>query len=204
LGGISVLLLVTMYVVASVWVVSRCHKWAAVAVFLSLVSLPFLDAIAGRIYLTRKCATEGAISVTRIAKDVHGIRLNGLVSVQDAKKYGYNYIESAEDWRDGLVSRATAGPGHERVETNVRPQAQLELTSGTRQKGLVLDTVRISVREVSTGYELGGYSDFYFNGGWAERLVMMFTDAGPGIVDSCRFPHTRRRELLHRVAEPAK
>lgn len=156
---------------------------------------------------------EGEIVVKDKFVEVEGISSGSDVSSDSAKYYGYMWVESAPSF--GWVKRSMSdgpGPGPGHIVERARPLAKYELNVRRHEPSAYFRTTHYSVRTihysgttVNDSRELSSFDWFDFRGGWAERTLMMISDAGPRDVAQCTGRYTldeKIREMLHRTAEP--
>jgi hypothetical protein len=81
------------------------------------------------------------------------------------------------------------------------------LTDDPREESFYFWSQRSKVVDRQTGQEIAHVDWYWFRGGWAERIPMAMSGAGPGPVADCFGTDTRRldlkRKMLHSSAEPA-
>lgn len=214
MGGLGLLLVFVAYI----WLASAIGKWAhrnlpilaALAVSLLLVTLPFVDAVAGRAVLKSKCSQQGSVAVLESIQGVEGIGVGYGVFPDSPSYYGYQFVEGGYAYKDApwMFERAEPDPvsGQVQIKKKVVPKASYSLQDGPRQDSTYFFKTRTSVNEISTGREIASFDWFAFRGGWAERVMMAFSDAGPGQAASCgtsKDKHEKTISMLHATLRPA-
>lgn len=192
MGGIGLIIAVGLYfwlaikIVVSAW----RRRWKfGVAVLVVMILLPTTDAVIGRLYLKHLCATEGGLHVKQVVEGVEGFYMDG--ALRDFLKYhGYTFIEntsSAFHRPPNSVERYILRDSNIVKEDPVPPRSEYELTHSLENRGFYFKDYRTSVRQISNKQELGSYDHFIFLGGWAEKFLGGFADAG-GMVAACEKP----------------
>ncbi|MDD5333341.1 MAG: hypothetical protein PHS32_06295 [Rhodoferax sp.] len=177
----------------------------------TMICLPFADALIGRAILQDMCKIKGEIAVKEHFVGIEGISSGSDVFADSAKYYGYMWVESAPSF--GWVKRSMSdGPGPGHIVERARPLAKYELNERRDEPSAYFRTTHYSVRTthysgttVNDSRELSGFDWVSFRGGWAERTLMMISDAGPRDVAQCTGRYTldeRIRQMLHRTVEP--
>jgi len=210
MGGLGFLLTIILYVVIAIFVV-RAFKRPRARIIAAVVAilLPTTDAIVGRIYLSHLCKTEGGIVVKKTSHEARGFRIHGGVfAAHDSSealrvwlnRYGVSFIEGQYK-NDGTVDRVSLDNQSVKRERDVQPQSTIELAFKPADLDKLYPRDVDILRDTRTGEVLGSYTMIGFAGGWAERLLARFSDAGPGVVAWCDATRgeERRTELLRRI-----
>ena len=185
MGGLAILVLIGLYIGVAVWVVRRqkSTRNKIIALVIALL-IPSADAIIGRIYLQHLCDTEGGLKVYRVVEGVDGFMDTRFSDGDDywIRKHGYQFTEYAPI--DGKVVRLSNKNGQVVRETAVEPISKYQFRSSYLSG--VIGKLE-DVTETSDGKErLATYKTFVFQGGWAERFLSHFSDAGgPSNVARC-------------------
>lgn len=185
MGGLAVLFFIVLYLVIAFKVVGKFkasrYKWLAVAL---VILIPSGDAVVGRVYLKYLCAKEGGLKVYRVAEKVDGFMDDAAVTEYWAKELGYQFVEGKAS--SGNYFRYTKNDDKFIREDKVSP------ISKYRVRSLHIDDTRnlymseqYQVENISTGEILATNTQIGFNGGWAERFLAQFSDAGGGGVAWC-------------------
>lgn len=184
MGGLGALIVIVIYVAVAITVVralkNKKARYAAIAIF---ALAPTADAVIGRIYLGYRCTTEGGVKIYRSVSGVQGF----LYDVPDKywiERHGYSFSEGqASD--SGNVNRYQLSGSQVVVEWNVpRKSAHRVRTVVTNDRSRY-ETIQNIVDVPETNEVLATYTQISFYGGWAERLLGSFADAGAGAVASC-------------------
>jgi hypothetical protein len=206
MGGIAILALMFGYIWLSKCVIASLLKRSKAAAAISSIAfliLPFVDAAAGRLVLRSKCENDLRVAPSRVVKNVDGIFVD-YVFKNSPEYYGYRFVEG-ENY--GRLTRVTAnGLQPAILEENVATAAMYELVDFPPNRSFWFNSYRHSIRERESGEVLATFVDHSFRGGWAERIAMTFSDAGPGSVAQCRdyMPMKETiRAILHATLEPS-
>lgn len=198
MGGLAVLLSIALYLVAAYWAIKMTKasrfKWVVVAV---AVLLPTADAIVGRVYLKYLCAKEGGLKVYRVAQHVEGFFDDRAVTEYWARELGYRFIEGES--HSGRYFRYTRIDGKFIRDENISPISKYRVRSihigDTRD---IYMRYEYLVDDIRSAEVLAADTEIGFNGGWAERFLAEFSDAGGGGVAWCgsEYPEIRRKALI--------
>lgn len=214
MGGLGLLIVLIAYI----WLAFATCRWAyrnlprvtALTVSLVLMILPFVDAVAGRMILKAKCKQQGSVVVLESISGVEGLGVGYGAFTDSPSYYGYQFIEGGYAYKDApwMFERAEYDPvsGKVQIAKNVIPKASYLLLEGPRQDSMYFIQTRTSVRERTNGREIASFDWFAFRGGWAERVMMAFSDAGPGEAASCgnwKDKHEKTIAMLHAALRPA-
>lgn len=204
MGGLAVLLAISLYLIAGYWAIKTTKasrfKWLVVAV---VVLLPSADAIVGRVYLKYLCGKEGGLKVYRVAKHVEGFMSDTFWDGDYwLKNYGFQFSESPPV--NGLVTRYSIQNGILITESNVPSKSLFRVRYVSNGETYVRAERRVEM--IGSNEVLASYKGFSFRGGWAERFLAAFTDAGVGNVAFCdRDPsHSAKYEVVQVVTSSLK
>lgn len=214
MGGLGLLIVLIAYVWLAIatcrWAYRKLTRLAALIVSLTLLTLPFVDAVAGRMMLKAKCKQHGSVVVLESISGVEGLGIGYGVFADSPSYYGYQFVEGGYAYKDApwMFERAEYDPtsGKVQIGKRVTPKASYLLLEGPRQDSVYFFQTRTSVREIASGREIASFKWFAFRGGWAERVMMSFSDAGPGEVASCgnwKDKHEKTIAMLHASLRPA-
>ncbi len=184
MGGLTVLFLLGLYLVlAIVAIVKAKPVWAKGLVLLAALLIPTADAVYGRIKLKQMCAVEGGLKVYRVAHGVEGFADENSGSDYWVKEHGYQFIEDLPT--SGPTIRYSRQNGQIIGEENVSPKSKY------RVRGKYIGWLKDSylrhqyLIESTSGELLATDTQIAFNGGWAERFLAQFSDAGASSVAWC-------------------
>lgn len=214
MGGLGLLIVLIAYIWLAIaigsWAARNLPRLAALAVSLLLVALPFVDAVAGRIVLKAKCNQQGSVVVLDSISGVEGIGVGYGVFSESPSYYGYHFVEGGYAYKDApwMFERAELDPvsGKVKIAEQVLPKAKYLLLEGPRQDSMYFFQTRTSVNEKTSGRGIASFDWFAFRGGWAERVAMAFSGAGPGEAASCgtmKDKHEKTIAMLHAALRPA-
>lgn len=203
MGGLAVLFLLAVYFVITVVLLIKVKglPYKALALVVMLL-IPTADAIYGRYKLKQMCAAEGGLKVYRVAEHVEGFSDVDSVSDYWVKEQGYQFIENLPT--NGSSTRYSRQNDQIILEEKVTPKSQYSVD--LKKLGWINDTFmknQYFVGATATGEILATDTQIAFNGGWAERLIAMFSDAGGGAVAWCvnieRDSVVRHRRLISKT-----
>lgn len=208
MGGLAVLLIVTLYLVAAIFVVRAAPgQRAKIIATIIVILIPTADAILGRLYLKYLCETQGGAKVYRVVENVEGFRWDGAIAMNESDegskrfvgRFGLRFIESRVR-PDGKVDRISLRGDQVIRERAVVPKSMYALDFVSSDYGLLSLYIRDrNIVETVQGKDLIAVdTQFIFKGGWVEHLFASFSDAGPGSAAWCEvaYPEVRRENLI--------
>lgn len=213
MGGIGLLVVFIAYI----WLAISVGRWGyrnfprvpALVIAVSLWMLPFVDAVVGRGVLKARCSLEGAVVVNETIREVEGIGVGYGVYEDSPKYYGYRYVEGGHAYNSSWMferAETDSASGRIQIKKKVSPIAEYVLREGPRQDSAYFFKTRFNVYERSSRREIAAFDWFAFRGGWVERVMMAFSDAGPGEAAACggwKEQHQKTVEMLHLALQPA-
>lgn len=206
MGGLAILLIIAAYIgVASVLVYKiKPRKWKVVAIAVAIL-LPTADAIIGRLYLKYLCTTQAGLRVYRVVEGVEGFLDVRWPAEEWIRQYGYRYSEGRLR-PNGFVDRLSIAEGGIKQELNVKPQSLYRFRFVRPADTDVIRENRAVVELIATDEVLADYKAFFFLGGWAERFLAGFTDAGPGTQARCEVwqPEILEKDTVVAALKPRK
>lgn len=201
MGGLGALFVIGIYIFVAYKVVGLAKTKALKVVTLAVVLLiPTADAIYGRIKLKQMCAAEGGLKINRVVEHVEGFVVSA-TDGYDVTHYGYQFTEAENS--PGKYYRASQQNGQIVIEENVTPKSKFRVKLSTledidnlywRQYG--------SIESFPSGAMLATDTQIGYRGGWAERLIATFSDAGIGAVALCSSAGLDTRKLTLMVLKP--
>ena len=202
MGGLAVLALLGFYVFLAIilFKIAKTTSTKVIAVLLILLT-PTADAIYGRAKLQQMCKAEGGLKVYREAHNVEGF----MYESNDERlmtQYGYQFIEideypgesEYEAKRLGLKKYTRLFNNNGQIEREVGVIYKSKYRVKTRNLNYhptIIDEKRPydrfqdSIEEIESNEILATDTQIAFNGGWAERLIALFSDAGGSSVAWC-------------------
>lgn len=213
MGGLGLLFLFGAYIALGVKLVSAARRASftlAAFVGLTFIAAPLVDAFLGRLALERICSSEAVISIAKRVTEVEGIGVDYGVFEDSPTYYGYNYVEggfaSKASW---MFERAqfSQETGKVVVEKKVEPRSRYLLTEGPRQDSFYFYRTRNSIYDRLQREEMASFTWVEFRGGWAERIGMNFSGAGPSPVAQCGSREAKRMKetkMLHETLQPKR
>ena len=117
---------------------------------------------------------------------------------------GYNYNYQDSPW---MFHRAEfdSASGQVQMIEKITPKARYLLLEGPRQDSAFFYQTRTAISDKLTGQVLASMDWFAFRGGWAERVMMAFSDAGPSEVAACGSFEDKNKKtmaMLHATLQP--
>lgn len=189
MGGLAVLFLLGLYLVlAVVAIIIVKPLWAKGLVLLVALLIPTADAVYGRYKLKQMCAAKAGLKVYRVVHGVEGFMADS-TSEFTLKKYGFRFTEGERS--RGKYYRFSKENGQIVIEENVTPKSQYRLKLIRDFEMPNYDDKQAyyrhqeAIENIATGEILATYTHLAFKGGWAERFLGMFSDAGAGNVAWC-------------------
>jgi hypothetical protein len=191
MGGLAVLVICAAYVGVALWLSLKMIKprWGKVIALIVFVLLPTADGYYGRIKLKQMCAEEGGLKRYKTVEGVESFYGRDLPpSAQWLAKDGYKFVEGRG--LGGKPMRLSLRPdGKLLEETNLDPtelksRYRYEHSGGDFGAGFARDDYLI--RDVQTNEVLASHVNISYAGGWAERFLAQFSDAGRGFVGACQ------------------
>lgn len=190
MGGLGVVVVLGLYVLIAYKVIEAANgKWIKVTALVAAFVIPSADAIYGRIKLKSMCEAESGLKVYRVAEHVEGFMDDDWSGVDwdgdyRIKRYSFQFIEGR--MYQNTTSRISLQPdGRIATEKSVLPKSQYRLQRIYPDTKATYNKDGFAIEEMSTGEILARYERISFNGGWAERLIALFSDAGEGGVTMC-------------------
>jgi hypothetical protein len=207
MGGLGFVIVIAAYLAIAVAVVrvlkSTRMRCAAIVGFLLI---PTADAITGRLYLEKKCASEGGLKVYRVVENVDGFLMaDNMPGEHWLQDYGFRFAEGYVQ-QDNTVTRIYQVDGKIVQEWNVPSKARFRsrfISAADDDAYLKSEAV---VEVIASGEVLARYTGIYFRGGWAERFLSGFSDARGGTTARCDEwrPEVFRQETILGALKPTK
>lgn len=196
MGGIGFLLVIILYIVGSAALVAHIPtlKFKIVAL-LAVLLIPTADAVYGRIKLQQMCEADGGLKVYQVAHNVEGY-MNGWAEPDKyiVEHQGYKFAES--EVSKGIFNRVSMQNDILKYEDNVKPQS--------KYKAYIAEQVRLDqsywyqdavIETYPEGQVMVRDRMYSFRGGWAERFLGSFADAGTDSV-RCEMRGLNSQELV--------
>lgn len=199
MGGLGFLLVIILYIAGSVAMVAKAPTLKSkIVVLLAVLLIPTADAIYGRIKLNQMCESDGRLKVYQVAHNVEGY-MNGWAEPDKftVEHQGYKFEESKEV--HGVCNRVSMQNGELVYEKNVKPQSKYKVYLA--QRVTLNDDYWYQDDVIETypeGKQLLRYRVIAFNGGWAEKFLGSFSDAGANSV-FCEKRWPEERDLIKMV-----
>lgn len=184
MGGLAVLGLLGLYIFLAITVFNAAKTTPAKVIAVLLILLiPTADAIYGRIKLQQMCKAEAGLKVYKVAHNVEGFMDDSADEIW-IRQYGYQYSEG--DSSPKIYYRISKQNDQFVREDNVTPKSEYQVQ--LKKIGSTKDTYmrrQYLIKEIAKDEILATNTQVAFNGGWAERLIALFSDAGGGAVAWC-------------------
>jgi len=192
---------------AATWRLGPPLQFVIVFAFFGLV---VADSRISHSKLEKACENDRNVVVKSKAERVKGVRFSFPYSLEQdtAKRFGYRFVEAQGPSVPGSrMDRSTFADGKESMTTSAEALAGYELARTVSESGGLV-THAFSVRETTSGKELGRARWFALRGGWVERIVdNYFSDGGPReFVATCRegSEEEQMKALLHATLSPVE
>ena len=204
MGGIGFLLVIFLYIVVLVSLVAKAPTLKyKILVLLAVLLIPTADAIYGRIKLHQMCKADGGLKIYKVAHNVEGF----MDQWAEPDKYvvehkGYKFAESKEEY--GLCNRVSMQNGELVFEKNVKPKSKYKayLSDGSDIGSDKLYWRQEAVVETyPEGEVIAEIVRIGFRGGWAERFLGSFSDAGSSSVLCKETQDLDPRKLLLQISK---
>lgn len=196
MGGLAVLFFLGLYFVLTVTVIVKAKPlWAKGLVLLAALLIPTADAVYGRYKLKQMCAAEAGLKVYRVAENVKGF-MDSSTDEATLKKYNFQFTEGGNPSR---YYRFSKQDNQVVIEENVAPISQYRLRKSYEDKNIYRRS-QFLIEDIATGEILATDTRLAFKGGWAERFLAQFSDAGIGNVAWCSdnpYPEIRKENLIN-------
>lgn len=196
MGGLAVLFLLGFYCLLTLLAFIYIRPfWAKAIVLILALLIPSADAIYGRYKLKQMCLAEAGLKVYRVAEHVEGF-MKDSVSEGWLKKYGYQFAEGTNPPNYYRLSQQN---GQIIREDKVTPKSKYRLLQTRGDDKSVFRRSQYLIEDIATGEILATDTRLTFKGGWAERFLAQFSDAGVGNVAWCSdnpYPEIRIENLI--------
>lgn len=213
MAGIGLLILMFLYVFFALKIFNftrnKISLTASLFISLAFICLPFTDAYLGRIVLKNACNAESEISVFKKVSNVEGIGIDYEVSNESPRYYGYNYVEGGFAYNaPWMIKRAEfwENTGEVIIQNQADPKSIYRLKERSLKESFYFYRTRISVVDLIDKNEIAGFTVVSFKGGWAERVLMAFSGAGPSSVAGCdnsQIQESKKVSMLHAALQPS-
>lgn len=183
MGGIGFLLVIFLYIVVSIALVAKAPTLKyKIVVLLAVLLIPTADAIYGRIKLNQLCEADGGLKIFKQPHSIEGyMTSNEHVDDYLVKKGVFKFSESEE--QQGVSTHVSMQNGELVYEKDVKPISKYKTYLGD---SVQLDNAYGYQDSVVETYPEGEVvvrdREYFFRGGWAERFLGSFADAGPSSV----------------------
>ena len=177
MGGLAILFFIGLYGLVALYALVKtpgCWKLATLA---AVLLIPTADSLWARYVTMPRVCKDAGLKIYTKADKAGGLRLSTADEVW-VTMYGFPFVEGERvPGRYYRISRQGDQVVH---EEDVQPKARyLSLTEHRSPARGVTGTAYL-VRDLSTGELVGEDVNYGFHGGWSERFLAGFSDAGPG------------------------
>ena len=166
-----------------------------------IVLIPTTDAVIGRLYLKHLCETENGLKVYRVAEHVESFI--GNADEKWVKKYGFKFVE--ECYSSLNCYRFIEKNGDVVREDKTLAVSQYSLRHSYGDENSVYSREQDLIEDSITGDVLASDTVLAYKGGWVERFLGAFSDAGAGNVAFCShnpYPDNRIENLIKSTLKP--
>lgn len=202
MGGLAVLFLLLGYLALTVFaVIKNKLLWAKGLVLLTALLIPTADAVYGRYKLKQMCKAEAGLKVHKVVHNVEGFM--GYADEGMITKHGYQFVEEKNSPNYYRVSKQN---GQIVREDNVTPKSKYRLNQTRGDDKSIYRRSQYLIEDIATGEISATDTRLTFKGGWAERFLAQFSDAGVGNVASCSdnpYPEIRIENLVKSTLKPS-
>ncbi|HQN65736.1 MAG TPA: hypothetical protein PLR90_06475 [Methylophilus sp.] len=176
MGGLAVLFLLGFYFALTVWAVVKAKPlWVKGLVLLAAILIPTADAVYGRYKLKQMCAAEAGLKVYKVAHNVEGFMAD--TAGEDwITKYGYQFSEGERS--KGKYYRISKLNDQIFTEENIMPKSKYRLRLERNDDRGTYRRSQYLIEDIATSELLATDTLIGFSGGWAERLIAVFSDGG--------------------------
>ncbi|MDZ7651120.1 MAG: hypothetical protein U5L03_00360 [Burkholderiaceae bacterium] len=195
MGGLGILFVLGLYGLVALYALVKTPGWWRLATLAAVLLIPSADSLwAHYVTMPRVCKDAG-LKIYKKADKAGGLRLS---TADEAwvTKHGFPFVEGERvPGRYYRISRQ----GEQVIrEEDVQPKARYLSDAKTVMVTRWIGGTMYRVVDLSTGDVIGRFVDFSYGGGWAERFLAAFTDAGPGpmFLISCNVEDFGRIGLL--------
>lgn len=191
MGGLAVLVICATYVGGALWLSLKLIKprWGKVIALIVFALIPTVDGYYGRIKLKQMCAEEGGLKIYKVVEAVDGFYIRDQSpGEQWLTKDGYKFVEG-RGLGDKPLRLSLRPDGKVLEERDLKPE---ELRSRYRYEhsggdfGIGYARDEYLIRDLQTNEVLVRHVNIGYAGGWAERLLAGFSDAGRGLAGACQ------------------
>lgn len=201
MGGLGALFVIGLYIFLAIKVFKSAKTTSAKAIAVLLILLiPTADAIYGRIKLQQMCKAEGGLKVYRVAEHVEGFMAD--TAGEDwVRQYGFQFSEGSSSPK--IYYRFSMVNGKFTIEENVESKSKFKVKLTTLDNiGVLYWRQFYSIETIPSGEVLATETQIGFRGGWAERLIATFSDAGIGAVALCNSAGLDHKKLILATLKP--
>jgi hypothetical protein len=195
MGGLAVLFLLGFYCLLTLLALIYIRPiWAKAIVLILALLIPTADAVYGRYKLKQMCVAEGGLKVYRVAEHVEGFM--GYADEGMITKHGYQFVEENNSPNYYRLSKES---GQIMREDKVTPKSKYRLHQIRGDEKSVYRRSQYLIEDIATREILATDTRLTFKGGWAERFLAQFSDAGVGNVAWCSdnpYPEIRIENLI--------
>lgn len=176
MGGLGILFVLGLYGLVALYALAKTPGWWRLATLAAVLLIPSADSLWAHYVTMPRVCKEAGLKIYRKADKAEGLRFDGAADDSFVKKYGFAFVEGrAASGRYYRFSKVGDQVIH---EPKVKPKARY-LSEGevlSPQPGIGGAAYR--VRDLTSGEVVGELVTLGYGGGWAERFLSSFTDAG--------------------------
>lgn len=198
------LAVVALYLAVAIWLVVKSPGWWRLVALFAVVLIPTADALWGRYATLPRVCRDAGLKVYAKASIEGGLQFNGAADDYYIIKYGFPFVEGRD--AAGTYYRFSRIEGEDKAlfERSVQPRARYLVSLEVLHPTAKVTGAVLRVRDAKTGNASGEIVDYGFDGGWAERLLSSFSDAGPGPMfrSGCDLSDFSYDRLIVAVFEP--
>lgn len=177
MGGLGILFVLGLYGLLALYALVKTPGWWRLATLAAVLLIPSADSLWAHYVTMPRVCKEAGLKVYRKADKAGGLRLSTADEFW-VTKHGFPFVEGERV--PGRYYRISRQGDQVVREEEVQPKARyLSFTERLSPARGVTGTA-YRVRDLSTGEVIGELIGFGYGGGWAERFLSAFSDAGSG------------------------
>jgi hypothetical protein len=211
MAGLFLLALMSGYVWAIVMLCKRARPyWAKALIVVIAVLIPTADAVYGRIKLRQMCKIEGGLHIYREVENVEGLYFPSPIKqkgkslwLEQGDRGGYQYIEGQD--MNGKYARLSLLPnGEQRYEDGIILISKYAYSNDFNKvyKNDTFFRINQFIQTRDTGEILSRFTNIRYAGGWFERFIGAFSDAGVGGAGENCGPSINLRKFVTKTLHP--
>jgi len=177
MGGLAILFFIGLYGLAALYALVKTPGWWRLATLAAVLLVPSADSLwAHYVTMPRVCKDAG-LKIYKKADKAGGLRLSTAEEFW-VTKHGFPFVEG--EGAPGRYYRISMQGDRIVREQDVQPKARYLSEREVLSPRPGIGGAAYRVRDLTSGEVVGELVTLGYGGGWAERFLAGFTDAGPG------------------------